>query len=117
MVTLQQAKDGAGRYIDNELLPKLDGFKRIALASYSALALENIGGRIVQIKAHPAVSVLQVIDENNNIDIDRLYKAMRANFSGKQKVSLPLIGDMYLDETDLDKLYSYMRGDNSNATY
>lgn len=112
MVTIQQVKTGITRYIDNDMLPKLSGFRRIGLGVYSALAAENATDLILKYKDHPAVSMLGVINENNEVDIDKLYNAVYPMFSDgqKQSINIPLIGEYYVDNTDIEKIYRYIRG-------
>ena len=63
-------------------------------------------------REHPAVAVLDMIDAEGNVDIDKLYQAVAPQFANgkKQTISIPLIGDMTIDRTDLEKLYRYIKG-------
>ena len=47
-------------------------------------------------------------------DIDRLYQAVAPMFATgeRQTISIPLIGDMTVDKTDLEKIYRYIKGAN-----
>ena len=112
MVTMQQVKTGLVKYIDTDVLPHLTGVKRIGLGVYTALAADNLVNVLNQYKEHPAVSVLQIIDKDGNVDIDKLYQAMAPQFANgeKQTISIPLIGDMTVDRSDLEKLYRYIKG-------
>ena len=111
MATINQVKTGVVRYIDNDMLPHLTGAKKVALGVYTALAAENAAKIAVQFAKHPAVSVLAVIDENGNVDIDRLYRSAAPMFSNGQRVLLhiPVIGDYTVDNTDVEKLYRYIK--------
>ena len=112
MVTMQQVKTGLVKYIDTDVLPHLTGVKLIGLGVYTALAADNLVNVLNQYKEHPAVSVLQIIDKDGNVDIDKLYQAMAPQFANgeKQTISIPLIGDMTVDRSDLEKLYRYIKG-------
>lgn len=112
MVTMQQVKNGLVKYIDADVLPHLTGVKRIGLGVYTALAADNLVSVLGQYKDHPAVAVLQIIDKDGNVDIDKLYQAMSPQFANgeKQTISIPLIGDMTVDRSDLEKLYRYIKG-------
>lgn len=111
MVTMQAAKNGLVKYIDNDILPHLTGLKKVGLGVYTALAANNIIGLMEKYKDHPAVSVLDVIDENGNIDIDKLYNVTAPMFANGEKhmINIPMIGDMTVDRTDLEKLYRYIK--------
>ena len=50
------------------------------------------------------------LDEAGNIDLDRLYNAARPRFEGqKLPVTVPIIGELRFDVSDLDKLYRYIQ--------
>lgn len=112
MVTMKQVQAGICRYVDTELLPKLTGGKRLALGIYSGLAAENLEKTMLQYKDKPAIKMLNVIDEAGNVDIDRLYNQATKMFANgeKQIIHIPVIGDLTVDRTDLEKLYQLIRG-------
>ena len=112
MVTMQQFQNGVARYIDADILPHLSGVKRLAVGTYAGLAANNVGELLTQYKDHPAVSVMKVMDKDGNVDIDRLYSAAAPMFANGQKftIHIPMVGDMTVDSTDLDKLYQYILG-------
>lgn len=112
MVTMQQFQNGVARYIDADILPHLSGVKRLAMGMYAGLAANNVGELLAQYKDHPAVSVLKVMDKDGNVDIDRLYSAAAPMFANGEKfaINIPMIGEMTVDKTDLEKLYQYIRG-------
>lgn len=111
MVTMQQIQNGLMRYIDEEILPHLTGIKKIGLGAYTALAAQNFVQVILSYKDHPAVSVLHVMDDKGDVDIDRLYKAVAPQFANgeRQTITIPLIGDYTVDKTDLEALYRYIK--------
>ena len=90
MVTVAQVKNGFVRYIDTDVLPHLTGMKRIGLGVYRALAAENLSGLVEQYRDRPAVSVLKVIDDQGNVDTDRLYQAVVPMFADGQKQSIEI---------------------------
>lgn len=112
MVTMQQVKNGLVKYIDTDVLPHLTGIKKLGLGVYTALAANNVVGLMEKYRDHPAVSMLDVIDDDGNVDIDKLYQAVSPQFANgeKQTISIPLIGDMTVDRSDLEKLYRYIKG-------
>ena len=112
MVTMQQVKTGLVKYIDTDVLPHLTGIKKLGLGVYTALAANNVVDLIEKYRDHPAVAVLDVIDTDGNVDIDKLYQAIAPQFANgeKQVINIPLIGDMTVDKSDLEKLYRYIKG-------
>lgn len=112
MITMQQAQIGLVKYIDTDIMPHLSGMKKVGLGIYAGLAGNNIAALVERYAHHPAVEVLGVVDEAGNIDIDALYNAAVPMFSDGKKIpiNIPMIGELTVDKTDLEKLYQYMKG-------
>lgn len=108
MVTVKQVQSGIVRYVDSDLLPHLDGMKKIGLGIYMGLASENIGAAIQKYKDHPAVAMLNVVTEDGMVDIDKVYAVAKPMFDQKQSIDLPLIGRVTFDGNDVEKLYRYI---------
>lgn len=110
MVTIDQAMRGAMRYADNEVIPHLPGGKGIGAGIMLALIMEGSREKILALRENPAVKMMGVMDEAGNIDLDRLYNAARPRFDGqKLPVTVPIIGELRFDVSDLDKLYRYIQ--------
>ena len=112
MITINQFQQGLLRYIDTDIMPHLTGLKKIGLGVYVTLAANNISTILEKYKNRPAIEMLGVIDSENNIDIDNLYRAILPMMAEGQKIpiEIPMIGEIRVDKTDLDKIYQYMRG-------
>ena len=109
-VTIDQAMRGAMRYADNEVIPHLPGGKGIGAGIMLALIMEGSREKILALRENPAVQMMGVMDEAGNIDLDRLYNAARPRFDGqKLPVTVPIIGELRFDVSDLDKLYRYIQ--------
>ena len=112
MVSMDQVKNGLIRYIESDIMPHLDGIKKIALGLYTGLAADNAVKMALQYTQHPAVAMLNVIDEAGNVDIDKLYNAVLPMFNDghKETIRVPLIGEFRIDRSDVESLYRYIRG-------
>lgn len=108
-VTIDQAMRGAVRFADNEIIPHLPGGKGIGAGIALALIMDGGRSRILALREHPAVKLMQIMDDQGNIDLDRLYNAARPKFENKLSVSLPFIGELKFDQNDVDKLYKYIQ--------
>lgn len=108
-VTIDQAMRGAVRFADNEIIPHLPGGKGIGAGIALALIIDGGRSRILALREHPAVKLMQIMDEQGNIDLDRLYNAARPKFENKLSVSVPFIGELKFDQNDVDKLYKYIQ--------
>ena len=112
MVTIEQVKAGVLKYVETDMLPKIMGWKKIALGAYVALASENFTEMTRQYWNHPAVAVLNVFDATGNADIDKVYNAMYPMMANGEKITIPIpvVGDYTADRSDLEKIYRYIRG-------
>ena len=108
-VTIDQAMRGAVRFADNEIIPHLPGGKGIGAGIALALIMDGGRSRILALRDHPAVKLMQIMDEQGNIDLDRLYNAARPKFENRLSVSVPFIGELKFDQNDVDKLYKYIQ--------
>lgn len=108
-VTIDQAMRGAVRFADNEIIPHLPGGKGIGAGIMLALIMEGSREKVLALREHPAVKLMQIMDEQGNIDLDRLYNAARPKFENKLSVSVPFIGELKFDQNDVDKFYKYIQ--------
>lgn len=110
MVTIDQAMRGAAKFADNEIIPHLPTGKGIGAGIALALIMDGGKSRILALKDHPSVQMMGIMDAEGNIDLDRLYNAARTRFDGqKLPVTVPIIGELRFDVSDLDKLYRYIQ--------
>lgn len=107
MVTMDQVKRGAARYLDEEFTAKLNGWKKWAVGAGGAMMLENLDTVFATVKENPAVRALGVLDEAGNVDIDRVYSyVLREAQKGPVTFTAPVIGPVTLNERDVEKLYT-----------
>ena len=110
MVTIDQAMRGVAKYADDEIIPHLPTGKGIGAGIALALIMDGGKSRILALKDHPAVQMMGIMDEEGNIDLERLYNAARPRFDGqKLPITVPIIGELRFDVGDLDKLYRYIQ--------
>ena len=111
MVTVAQIQNGLAAFLDSEILPMLPGWRRFAFGAAAGLMLSRSGEIYGKLKADPMVQMLGVIQPDDMIDIDALYR------EGKRQIQkspltfdLPGAGTITLREPDLDKLYRCIVG-------
>lgn len=106
MVTIGQVQQGLGRYIDEEFLAKLEGWQKWVFGAGAALVVEQVPSIIEQYKGSAVITMLGVIDNDNRIDIDKLYQHMITQArKGAVQMNLPIVGSVTLDDGDVEKLY------------
>lgn len=111
MVTIEQIKNGLTRYIDSEILPNLTGGKRFAMGVCAALMVQNLETTVLQYRENPAVAALGILDDGNNVDIDKLYAAATDTLRRMEKLSVdvPMMGVLTFRQNDLDTLLAMMK--------
>jgi hypothetical protein len=110
MVTYNQVVNGMSRYIDQEIINKIQGLPRWGLGAVSGIALSKGTNIFNALKAHPIIKMLEVIDENDMIDIDTIYAELRKQAEkGAATFDAPMIGIITLTKDDVDKLYHLIK--------
>ena len=110
MVTYNQVVNGMSRYIDQEIVNKMQGWQRWALGAGAGIMMNKGTNMFNTLKAHPVVKMLEVIDENDMIDIDTIYAELRKQAEkGSATFDAPMIGMITLTKDDVDKLYRLIK--------
>lgn len=109
MVSINQVEKGVAEFLDAELIPKIDGWRKWVAGATLSMAIENARNIFEVYKDNEVLIALGVIQEDGEIDIDRLHdhfmeqaKKCTASFN------LPFIGNITLKASDIDKLYNYI---------
>lgn len=110
MVTYNQVVNGMTKYIDQEIINKIQGWQRWALGAGAGIMMNKGTNMFNAFKAHPVVKMLEVIDENGMIDIDTIYTELRKQAEkGSATFDAPMIGTITLTKDDVDKLYRLIK--------
>lgn len=111
MVEVTNVVRGLRSWIDLDVLPKLTGLKKMALGGYVTLAADNAPTVVTRYMHHPLVEVLGVVGEGEQVDVDKLYNVFLPYFANgaRQSMHIPLVGELFVDKNDLDKVYAYIR--------
>lgn len=105
-VTIPQIQTGLGLYIDNELAPQFDGWKKWAFPTVAGLYISNIA----ELMEHPFVSALGVKTNDGRIDLDKVYaEIVKQAEKSPITITIPKLNDTFsFNKSDVDKLYSYI---------
>lgn len=113
MVTLAQVQQGLTRYVDTELMSKITGWQKWVFGATVSLSLSKISNIFNDLKENAFVKMLDVIDENDNIDIDTIYREFHKQAqSGPITFDVPVINmPLTLNSGDVDKIYHFIKGE------
>lgn len=114
MSNIKTIQSGIARFLDCEFIPNIKK-THSAVASYgisvaAALAIDNLGNTMDKLTKSPVVSYLGIIDDEQNIDVDKLCQQMRKSMPEEGlKVSVPLVGLITFTREDVDALEQYIK--------
>ena len=100
-VNVQQFEIGVNKFIENEIAKKAVGFNKFAV--YFAMPIINKQVENYINTFHNNELLKDIFDENKNIDIDKVYNMAKS--------AIQKSGQFVYNESDIDKLYSYIKGD------
>jgi hypothetical protein len=106
MVTIQAIQNGLVKYVDREITPKMQGWKKWTFGAVASMWLGNLPSTFQKIKDTPFVASLGVIGENDAVDIDKLYNELiKQAEKSAVTIDIPMIGSLSINKHDVDTLY------------
>lgn len=110
MYSYGEVINGVAKYIDEEILSKVNGWQKWVIGAGLGVAMNNSTGVFNELKNNSVIKLLGVVDKNDMIDVDTLYKEMRKQ-AEKSSItfSVPMLGMMTLNSTDVDKIYEAVK--------
>ena len=110
MYSLGQVVGGITNYLDAEVLSKIAGWQKWVIGAGLGVTLNKSANIFNELKNNPMIKALGVIDKNDMIDVDTLYHEIKKQAKkGPVTFNLPLVGNMTLNESDVDKMYNNIR--------
>lgn len=110
MVTLNQVLKGLSVFLEKEIVDKIDGLMKWGVGAAIAMYMENGVNIFNSLKANQWVKMMDAIDSEDNIDIDKIYKAVLPE-AKKNAITfkLPVLGVITLTANDVEKLYAFIK--------
>ncbi len=98
--------NGLAEFIDTEILSKIDDWRKWVFGAGVGFYLSQGKEMIEQLKDNSLVKKMNLIDKNNKINVDLLYKEMKVQAAKSAIVfNIPTIGPLVINEKDLDTIY------------
>lgn len=106
MKSLNSVINGLRKYLDAEMLSKIQGLNKWIVGASLSMALENGPSIFNELKNSKIIKSMNVIDEDDQIDVEKIYKYLSEQ-AKKSAVTfnMPFIGAVTIKASDLDKLY------------
>ena len=114
MVNLSQVQNGIVKYLDSEIVPKINGWQKWVFGALAGTAMSKTTNIFNALKQNEFVKMLEIIDESDMIDIDTLYREfIKQAQKGPVTFDVPMVGALTLNASDVEKIYRYiMEGGN-----
>lgn len=106
MYSYERVLNGLVKYIDDEIVNKLPGWKKWVVGSGLGMMLSNSDEIFRQIKDNEFVKMLNLVDEQGLINVNEIYKELKKQAQkSNASIELPMVGSLVLNDQDVDKLY------------
>ena len=111
MVPFIKVIDGVSRYIDEEIINKINGLNKWVIGVAVETVLKRSASIFNNLKSHPMIKAMEIVNEKDEIDIELIYRELKKQ-AQKSAVTMdiPLVGALTLNEQDVDKLYGIIMG-------
>ena len=98
--------NGLAEFIDTEILSKIDDWRKWVFGAGVGLYLSQGKDMVEQLKGNSLVKKMNLIDKNNKINVEVLYREMKVQAAKSAiMINIPTIGPLVINESDLDKIY------------
>lgn len=107
MVSINRVQTGLSKYLDSEIMPKLSGWQKWVFSAAATAYIADATNVAEKVRSSSALASLSLIDEANNIDVDKIYQHLRpAAEKCPAPISIPGMGTITLTVSDVDMLYN-----------
>lgn len=107
MISINQVQSGLSRYLDSEIIPKLSGWQKWIFSAAATAYISDAAKVADKIRNSAALSPLALIDDANNVDVEKIYQHLRpAAERCPAPITIPGMGTVTLTVNDVDMLYN-----------
>lgn len=110
MTDLNNIITGIKKYLESELLERVTGWQKWTVGAALSMILDNAVNVFNSLKTNPVIKSMGVINNDDEIDIDKVYKYFIEQ-ARKSAVTfnLPIIGAVTMKADDVEKIYSFIK--------
>lgn len=106
MFSYDKVQRGIAKYLDTELIPKLEGKDKWVVSGMAALMLNKIPQMANELSKNEMIKISGIV-ANEAIDVEAIIKAIKpAARQSPATFQIPLGGTITLTEADLDMIYN-----------
>lgn len=110
MYNYTQVYNGIAKYLDSDIISKIDGWQKWVIGAGMSMALSKSNNIFEKIKEMPIVKTLEIVDEQGMINIDELYKYVKEQ-AEKSPITInnAITGPITFNKKDVDRLYEFIK--------
>ena len=113
MVSIKQIEQGAVKYIDLEIAPKIPTnipngqIKKIAAVAGAVYAVKH---GLEKLAAHPALTAIGAVNGDGDVDLEGIAEMVREQIPKEGfKVTVPILGDLTFFAEDVERLVTCIK--------
>lgn len=108
--TIERVMQGIIDYADAEVMGKLPTSGKWVMGTVIGMASHKARTVADSLKENPIISMLDIIDENDMIEVEDLLDALKtsADRYGNLTLEVPMVGRMTFTSSDVDHLRNYI---------
>ena len=112
MVHINKVMNAFAKYVDNDLVPKLEGWQKWVFGAGAGLLMSGLPSKIDELRKQPIISYMGVIDDRGMVDVERLFNELMKQ-ARKSSITVDLskimLPPLTVDHTDVEKIYRYIQ--------
>lgn len=108
MVSIDRVQRGVSRYLDTELVGKMDGLNKWLFAAAASAYIGSAPTLLDKLRSNKLLAPLCLVNEAGEVDIEKIYAHLKpAAAKCPAPITLP-VGTITLTEADVDAIYNYI---------
>lgn len=108
MVSIDRVQRGVSRYLDTELVGKMDGLNKWLFAAAASAYIGSAPTLLDKLRDNKLLAPLNLVNEAGEVDVEKIYAHLKpAAAKCPAPITLP-VGTITLTEADVDAIYNYI---------
>ena len=108
MVSIDRVQRGVSRYLDTELVGKMEGLNKWLFAAAASAYIGSAPTLLDKLRSNKLLAPLNLVNEAGEVDVEKIYAHLKpAAAKCPAPITLP-VGTITLTEADVDAIYNYI---------
>lgn len=108
MVSIDRVQRGVSRYLDAELVGKMEGLNKWLFAAAASAYIGSAPTLLDKLRGNKLLAPLNLVNEAGEVDVEKIYAHLKpAAAKCPAPITLP-VGTITLTEADVDAIYNYI---------